>query len=811
MREQNMHRMFAVALIASAAASATAGELRAYPESVRLTGARDYQSIVVQRTLAGGETRDVTGVVDARVADERIAQWNDGVLTPVGDGETEVLLSVNDEQVRLPVAVRDAALDPPISLRQDVMPVLMHAGCNMGKCHGAARGQDGFLLSLFGFDAPGDYRRLTTEQPGRRVNLARPEASLLLTKAIAAAPHTGGKRFDRESDSYATLLRWIREGARDDPKDENSQPAVALPVGIEVLPPEAVLVGEGSSQRLIVVAHYSDGATRDVTRQALYLSNNDSSAGVDQRGVVTAGQRGEAFVMARFATFTEGAPVIVLPAGGSAPYVEQEALNDIDRVVYEKLRKLRISPSEVCTDEEFLRRASLDLTGLTPTRALYERFVSDSSANKRADLIEELLETEEFVDVWAMRLGELLRIRTSNQVSYKALLGFHTWVREQIAAGMPLDRMMSEVIAAKGGTFDAPATNYYQIEANTLQLAENVAQTYLGVRVQCAQCHNHPFDRWTMDDYYGFAAFFSQVGFKQSHDPREFVIYDRQDGEIDHIVTGEPVAPRYLGAGEADLEGRSRREALAEWIASPGNRAFSRNLANIIWAHHLGRGVIEPVDDVRISNPPSNGPLLDLLADKLVSSGYDLREMVRQICNSRTYQLSTRANETNGDDLSYFSRARVRRLRAEALLDSISQVTETTDRFPRLPAGARASQIADGAVSNYFLTTFGRAPRETVCACEVDVEPNLSQAFHLLNGDATNQKVALGGVVKDLLAGGASTESVVEHLYILSYSRRPTETEMRQLLATVDPNDREAGLNDVFWALLNSKEFLFNH
>ena len=796
--------LLAAAVLFLHAAAACRAELLIYPADISLSGARDQQSVVVQKLLPSGVTQDVTDAVEWAFEGGECIAFEGNVLLPASDGRGKLVASHGGESVSAEVTVEDAVDDPPLSLNLDVMPVFMKAGCNAGKCHGAARGQDGFGLSLFGYDAKGDHFKLTEELSGRRINLARPEASLLLTKAIGEAPHTGGKRFDEESESYQTMLRWIEEGA------ENDESA-AKPVQIEVFPPEAILVGKGSRQRLTVRAVYDDGSTRDVTQWAVYLSNNDNSAAVDQTGVIEAGARGEAFVMARFATFTEGVPVIVLPEDDADEMVEPPALNEIDQVVHEKLKKLRISPSEVCTDEQFLRRATIDLTGLMPTPEEHDAFMADSSPNKRAELVDKLLESEAFVDVWTMRLGELLRIRTSNQVSYKALLGFHNWVRDQVAANQPLDLLLKEVLACSGGTFDTPAANYYQIEANTLMLAENVAQTYMGMRIQCAQCHNHPFDRWTMDDYYGFAAFFSQVGFKQSQDPREFVIYDKGEGEVRHFVGGGEVDPMYLGGeGEVDAD-CDRRAALADWIVSEENPAFARNLANIIWAHHFGRGIIEPVDDVRISNPPSNGPLLDLLADQLADSNYDLRSLVRFICNSRTYQLSTASNPSNRDDLSNFSKASIRRLRAEALLDSISQITETTDSFPRLPAGARASQISDGAISNYFLTTFGRAPRETVCACEVDVEPNLSQALHLINGDATNDKVVRGEVIPRMLSAGKTPADVVEHLYLSCYTRRPTDAELDRLLATVDPASPQERLEDIFWALLNSKEFIFNH
>lgn len=793
-------------LVGVVPASAARSELVIYPPEVSLSGARDTQSIVVQQVSPSGLTRDVT--TEARLvigSPAGVAELDGTRIRPVSDGAAKLIAEFGNDQADASLRVEGATADPPLSLRQDVMPILMKVGCNTGKCHGAARGQDGFHLSLFGYDAAGDHFAMTQEISGRRINLARPEASLLLTKALGQAPHGGGPRFDEGSPAHETLLRWVREGAHDDP------PEIAEAVRLELYPPEAVLAGEGQRQRLTARVVYSDGSSRDVTPWAVYLSNNDNSAAVDEQGVVTSGKSGEAFVMARFATFTVGVPVITLPGGSTEPLEPPPAWNVVDEAVHNKLRKLRIAPSSVCTDEEFLRRVTVDLTGLTPTAEQREAFLSNTSPEKRSELIDELIQSESFTDVWTMRLSELLRIRTSNQVSYKALLGFHNWVRRQVADNRPLDRMLADVLSSSGGTFDTPSTNYFQIEANTQQIAENVAQTYLGMRIQCAQCHNHPFDRWTMDDYYGFTAFFAQVGFKQSQDPREMIVYDSGQGEVRHFVEGRGVTPKFLGGPVPDLSDADRRHALADWIVSDENPAFARNVVNIVWAHHFGRGIIDPVDDVRISNPPSNQELLDLLADELIDSDYDLRALVRLVCNSRTYQLSTLPNETNKHDVANFAKASIRRLRAEALLDSISLVTETTDNFPRLPVGARASQIADGATSNYFLTTFGRAPRETVCACEVDVQPNLSQALHLINGEASNDKVIQGGVIARLLEDGSSPEEVIDNLFLRCFSRTPTDFESRKLLADIDPSNPQERLEDLFWALLNSKEFVFNH
>jgi hypothetical protein len=417
-----------------------------------------------------------------------------------------------------------------------------------------------------------------------------------------------------------------------------------------------------------------------------------------------------------------------------------------------------------------------------------------------------------------MKWAELMQIRTFNngpqQVSYKAALNYYQWLRERIAGNVPFNQLVKELLSAEGGTFSSPATNFFQIEQDVLKLTENVAQVFMGTRIQCAQCHNHPFDRWTMDDYYGFAAFFAQVKRKPAEDPRERVIFD-QGGEIQNPVSKQNMVPKFLGGPQPDLKNQSRRAAVAEWLASPENPWFAKNVVNIVWAHFNGVGIVDPVDDVRVSNPPSNPELLDALAAKFVSYNYDFKKLVRDICSSRTYQLSTRTNETNLTDTRNFSHAMIRRVRAEVLLDSISQVTATPNKFKGLPLGARAVQIADGNTSNYFLTTFGRATRATVCSCEVKMEPNLSQALHLLNGDTTQQRVRQGKIVETLLLEKKSPAEIIERLYLTVLSRAPTDQEQEKLLAAVaaakEPALVKETLEDIFWALLNSKEFIFNH
>jgi hypothetical protein len=796
------------ALSSAAMANDTApASVSVAPGDVHLSAARDRQSLIVQAVMPNGLTMDVTDQVTVAIENEGLVRRDGMTLYPVADGSTKVTVTFGGQSVEVPVTVQNSQVDPPISFRQDVMPVWMKTSCNNGSCHGAARGKDGFRLSLFGFDPEGDHYRLTHEIPGRRINLALPAESLLMEKCAGTVPHTGGKRFDVGSEHYNTVLRWLEAGA---PNDPGPVPTV---VAVELFPSNAVLDGEGTTQRLTVRAKYSDGTDRDVTNLAYFSSNNENSAEIAQSGLVTAHARGEAFIMARFDTHTVGSQFIVLPKGLQYEDPKTPDFNYIDTLVHAKLRKLRIIPSEVCSDEEYLRRVFLDITGTMPSVEDHDQFVADADPLKREKLVDQLLQRKEFVDIWVMKWAELLQVRTiANRVETKPMLAYYNWLKEKIASNTPTDKMVQELLASRGGSFASPATNYYQTETETLKTAENVAQVFMGMRIQCTQCHNHPFDRWTMDDYYGFAAFFAQIGRKTGEDPRETIIFNSGGGEVKHLVDGRVMKPKFLGGIEPELAGRDRREVLAQWLASSENPYFAKNLANIVWSHFFGRGIIQEVDDVRVSNPAVNPELLDELAKRFTEYNYDFRKLVRDICTSRTYQLSTKTNETNESDHRNFAHSELRRIRAEVLLDCISIVTTTQDKFPGLPVGARAVQIADGNTATYFLTTFGRAKRESVCACEVKMEPNLSQALHLINGDTTNAKIQQGALIPTRLKEGKAVPEIITELYLRCFGRRPTAEEVSSLSALVSEqaNPQEA-LEDVFWSLLNSREFLFNH
>lgn len=785
--------------------------IEAFPKEIRLESAADFHRAIVIVRMKDESTHDVTRQAKVSLVDPSLALLDATTLTPKKDGSTTLKIEYRGLSTEIPVTVKDAEKPRPVSFQLDVMPVLTASGCNTGACHGSARGQDGFHLSLFGFDPKGDHFRLTTEMAGRRINNAIPEESLLITKALGSVPHTGGKLIKPDSPSYKTLVAWIRDGAKYD--EEN----IAQPTGIEVRPKQVVMTGDDVRIPFTVRATYSDGSDRDVTPLSIFSTSNDNSVSITKNeGLAASKNRGESFLLARFHTYTEGSQAIVVPKDSKYQRPQVPEFNYIDKLVHEKLNKLRIIPAELSSDETFLRRVFLDVVGLPPTAEERQRFLTDTRPEKRAALIDELLERKEFTEMWVMKWAELLQIRTFDngpqQVSYKAALNYYQWLRERIAGNVPFNELIRQVLSAKGGTFSSPATNYFQIEQDVLKLTENTAQIFMGTRIQCAQCHNHPFDRWTMDDYYSFVSFFAQVKRKPAEDPRERIVFD-EGGETQHPVTKQNMVPKFLGGPRPEIKNQTRREALATWLASSDNPWFAKNVVNIVWAHFLGIGIVDPVDDMRVSNPPSNPELMDALAEKFVSYNYDFKKVVRDICNSRTYQLSTRTNETNLNDTRNFSHAMVRRVRAEVLLDCISRVTATPNKFKGLPIGARAVQIADGNTTNYFLTTFGRATRATVCSCEVKMEPNLSQALHLLNGDTTQQRIRQGKLVETMLIEKKEPKDIIRHLYLITLSREPTDMELEKLLATIppEPKGHREALEDIFWALLNSKEFIFNH
>ncbi len=709
------------------------------------------------------------------------------------------------------------------SFRRDVMPVFFRAGCNSGTCHGSARGKDGFMLSLFGYDPDGDYRRTVAEMPGRRVNTALPQESLLLLKAIGAVPHTGGKRFERDSDLAKVLIAWIEAGA---PDDVGNVPDVA---GIAVSEPSIVFDKTSETVDLQVTATYADGSTRDVTHLALFGTNNSSVAEIDSEGRVSSKGPGDTTVFARFSRFTVGAEVIVLPSIEGFVWPNPPENNFIDRLVFERLQKLRIAPSELCDDETFLRRVTLDLAARPPTVEEYEAFMADTSADKRSRKIDTLLDSEDFTDYITALWGELFRINSQDYTgradSHKPANAFNAWLRDQIAADRPFDEVVADMTTAVGSTNIDGQTGLYTMlikdyKLNPKVLAADYSQLFLGVRMQCAECHNHPFDRWTMDDYYGFVSFFTCVERKTGSDSRDrTVIFDPSAPPAMHALDGRRVPAKLLGEVEpVGGEGDPRR-ALAAWIKDPENDLFNRNIVNRLWAHLFGVGIVDPVDDFRATNPPANGPLLEALAARFAEHDRKLRPMVRDICNSRVYQLSIEPTPSGKDDQRQFSHAQLRRLRADVMLDSIVAVTGEPRSFPNAPTGTKAINYINrnhyySATGDFVLDTFGQSPRDTVCDCDTRTDPSLTQVMHLLVGDTSGPRVhtaATSGVLKKIIDSQSTPEGVIEAIFIRVLSRRPTTAEMKMIRELVIEENPSTVYEDIFAGLINSSEFLFNH
>jgi len=726
----------------------------------------------------------------------------------------------------VPARASAAAPGDVPSFKNDVMPVLMRGGCNNGACHGAGTGKDGFRLSLFGYDPEGDYYRIVEEYVGRRINLAAPEKSLLLEKAAGRVTHTGGEVFKPDSKYYQTLLDWIAAGA---PRDAADAPD---PVRLEITP-EKLTFDRPGRRPAEVIAHYSDGSRRNVADLALYLNTNESIATIDDQAVIRATKPGATHVFARFNRFTVGAEVVLLPEGEISFPADVTPANYVDELVFARLRELRITPSGLCTDEEFLRRATLDITGRLPTPEEYERFVGDNAAGvdrrKREQLVDDLLSREACGELWAAEWGEWLRIRTDTNpmaaTDTKAGANYYRWLREQLVAGVPWDTLARSLLTGNGSNFRNPPSNYYNMllqgQIEPMKLGEDTAQIFLGLRTQCAQCHNHPFDRWTMDDYFGFTSFFTGIRRKQATEAREYYTFvDLTAAPAKHPVDDRPMPPAFLGGGLADVADRDPREALADWMLDPGNELFRRNLANRIWARFFGRGIVDPVDDVRISNPASNEPLLAELARRFAEDHYfDARRLMRDICLSTTYQLSAETNPSNVNDAAQFSHATLRRLRADVLFDCINQALAydapmrktTAERAVVMPEGGR-----EDSFNSYFFGTFGQAKRESVCVCETVLEPNISQTLHLAVGETVERGLREpGNAIDQLLDSSRSAEEVVRGLYVRMLSRQPSREELEAILSydpeSADRRVERKYLSNVAHALLNSNEFIFNH
>ena len=787
--------------------------VKADPPVIRLEGRWARQRILVDGVGSEGQAVDLTRSARYRSLDPSVASvdgW--GVVRPVGDGGTTVVVTAAGYSRAVEVKVTGSAMPRSFNFTNEIEPVLSKLGCNASGCHGKAEGQYGFKLSVFGFDPEGDHAAITRAAGGRRVFPAAPEQSLMLTKIAGVVPHGGGVRADQTSEDYRLVRDWIAAGA---PFGSAGDPTV---VSIRVEPRERRLEMT-RGQQLRVTARYSDGREADVTAHARFQSNNEALAKVDGDGLVTAGRTaGDVAVMASYLDSVDLFRALIPRPGGSVASVGAVAVvggkpsESIDALVARKLRALNIEPSGPCTDEEFLRRVYLDVIGTLPTPVETRRFLADRAPGRRARLVDALLARPEYAAFWALRWSDLLRV-DREKLGHKRAFEFYRWIRDRVADGMLLDQFARSVVTAEGPVDEVGPANFFRVVSRPGEAASSLSQVFLGVRIACAECHHHPYDRWGQDDYYGMTAFFTSVGVRSG--PRGDAVLTAGDSVARNPRTGRTLAPRPLGRrGGAIASGEDPRGALADWLVSAENPYFARNLANRYWAHFLGRGLVEPVDDMRGTNPPSNPELLDALAALLVESRFDARTLIRAITGSATYQRSSRPNPTNQDDEQNHSRARLRRVQAEVLLDMVCQATGVPEKFAGVPAGTRAIELWDSKVPHEFLRLFGRPIRATTCECERITEPGVGQVLHLLNSTGLHAKLTHeAGTVARLVHRLPNDAALADELYLTFFSRYPTEEERGVAVSHLahDPARRRQAAEDLAWSLMNTLEFLYNH
>jgi hypothetical protein len=803
---------------AAACAQAPTPAVTVEPAKVTLTHSDDAQRLLVTVQATDGP-RDATHAAEYTSADPAIAVVSaQGVVRPVAAGQTTVRVKAGDQTATAAVVVTDAKRRP-VSFALDVMPILAKAGCNSGACHGSASGKKGFKVSLRGYDPAADYVTLTRGTTGRRIDENDPARSLLVLKPTGQVPHEGSVRFAPDSVYARTLQRWIAEGAASD--------LAAAPqlVGLDVAPAFRTYTRPGGEQQLLVRACYSDGAVRDVTGDARYSSNNEGAAEAGEDGMVKLKAKGEAALMVRYGSQIAVSTLVVLKHDPAFVWTDPPENNYIDHLVNAKLKPIEVEPSDLTTDPEFLRRVCYDVIGLPPTAAEVRDFLADARPDKRARKIDELLERPEHAEFWALQWGDLLRMRFE-VMRDKGTWGLYRWLRDSVAANKPFDQFVREIITADGSCDENPAANFWRAFATPEEAGEATAQVFLGMRLLCARCHDHPFEKWVQKDYYGLSAFYSQVGRKPGAHADDVVIFRTEAAaQARHPVTGEMLSPKYLdGASLPVGPDQDARQLLADWLTRKDNPFLARATVNRLWSRLFGRGIIDPVDDIRSSNPPANGPLLDALTRDFADHNFDVRHILRTMLNSRVYQLSARTNPSNHDDREEFSHALPRRLTAEQLLDTLGQITGVRENFRAryaatgsvsLPnGGVRAGQLPDRGMTADLLDLFGRPRGESSCACERHDEASMTQALHLINGQDIAARLAdpNGRLGKLAQTANLSDDQLTDELYFAVLCRPPTPAErdrIREHFASA--KNRFEAAQDVTWVLLNTKEFLFNH
>ena len=794
-----------LALISITSPPSYAQELLADPAVVRLHGPQASYSILVTGKSADGRLTDLTHAAKYQSLQPAIAKVSPlGVVHGLADGKAEIVVSAAGKTAKVRVEVQGSQRPRVYHFENDVMPIMSRYACNSSGCHGNANGQNGFKLSVFGFDPAADYAALVKDARGRRVMQTAPASSLLMLKASGQMAHGGGIRLRAETAEYELLRGWIAAGT---PLGDPSAPKV---VAVRVEPKERVMTMKGQ-QQLRVIARHDDGREIDVTAHARYQGNHETLAIVSAEGLVSIGDTpGEVAVMASYMNCVDTFRAIVPRAEVIASYPAFPENNFIDGHVIRKLKKLNIAPSELCSDSDFLRRAYLDLIGTLPTSDEARRFLADPRPNKRALLVDDLLERPEYADYWALKWADLLRV-DRQALGHKKAYAFYRWIRESIAQNKPFDQFARELLTAEGPLEETGPANFYKVVNKPGETASTLSQVLLGVRIACAECHHHPYDRWSQTDYFGMTAFFTPLSLKPS--ARGESIQVQGDPVTKHPRTGDAIQPYALATTMPEkAPPGDRRIVLAEWMTSPSNPYFARNLANRIWAHMLGRGLVEPIDDVRDTNPPSNPELLDALAKNVVDAKFDVKQLIRTIAKSRTYQLSSKPNATNEKDELNYSRALFRRIEAEVMLDMVSQTTGVPEKFGGAPPGTRAIQLWDSKVTHYFLKLYGRPQRATACECERNHEPSVSQVLHLLNSPEIHAKLTheRGNIARWVREKKSDTE-LVDEIYLTFYSRLPDDGERKTSLRHLERNAeaRRQAAEDLAWTLMNTLEFVF--
>ncbi|MFM8536593.1 MAG: DUF1549 domain-containing protein [Planctomycetaceae bacterium] len=787
----------------------TPARIEVFPPVVRLSGDRQQMQLVVTGHYADGGVQDLTRASGFASSSPTVAVVDNAVVRPRADGTAEVAVSVGGLRAIVPVEVTGQGSPERVAFETGALVALTKNGCNSGACHGSPSGKGGFRLSLRAFDPALDELTLIREESGRRINPFEPESSLLLAKPLMKVSHGGGVQLHKTDPAYRVLRDWIAEGCRLDPPDA---PRVTR---LEVHPPSGrVLERPAHTQQLCVLAHFADGAVRDVTPLASYSSSDTGVAVVDEAGFVVARDRGEAAIVVRYLEHVQTCSLTFVRDIPGFAWSPPTPANFIDEHVYAKLEKLQFEPSGRCTDGEFLRRVHLDLVGILPTVDETRAFLADTDPGKRERLVETLLARPEFAKFWALKWGDLLRM-TSTAVGGDGVHKYHRWVERAIADNMPYDRFARELLTASGSTLVNPPANFYRTTADANDCVETISQVFLGSRLQCAKCHNHPFERWTQDDYYGMAAVFSRVQKKKTLRANELVVWSAATGDVTQPRTGKRMKPWAPGVGDLEVGAEEdRRDPFVDWLTAAGNPFFARVEVNRIWAQVFGRGLVEPIDDFRESNPAANVALLAALARDFVAHGFDRRHAIRTILRSNTYQASFLATPLNQDDAKYASHYQPRLLTAEQLLDAICGVTDVPETFGRLPPGTKATQVpSPDLADNDFMKAFGQPNRQTVCACERGTESNVGMAVQFFNGPLISEKVRSDdNRFRRMIRAGATDAEILDDLYLAAVCRPPTASEMEASLKHLAGRpDRIAAFEDICWALLNTNEFLFQH